>query len=320
MDMRLFKRGHVYYIEVAKDKRKSLGITDKKEAQKVFRAIKKKQLQEKLFLLDEKDRISISQFSKIYLSDPDRVNLSDETLSKDELVLRLLIDVVGDIPLKLVNKDALKTFKTISLKRVKPVSVNSYLSHIKASLGWAMAEGYIDKIPQIKKIKIGETIPRYLSIDDIKKILKYAKDKSPEMYRIIKFALYTGCRRAEIIKARYDHIQDQSIRIYGKGSKERLIPLLPQALDIQKDIGKLFTYKHVSTLSHYFLKIVRACGVQARFHDLRHTAATQMLASGIDLKIVKEILGHADIRTTEIYAKVLAATMQREMKKLSYDK
>lgn len=141
----------------------------------------------------------------------------------------------------------------------------------------------------------------------------------PEMYRIIKFALYTGCRREEIVKARYEHIQGTKIMIYGKGNKERLIPLLPGALELRQDIGKIFPYKHVSTVSNHFRAIVRACGVTARFHDLRHTAGTQMLAHGIDITIVKEILGHTDIRTTQIYAQVLAESMEKAMTGFGYD-
>jgi len=319
MDMKLIKRGRVFYVQFARGKKKSLGITDKKEAEKVFKAIRERQLQNKLFQLDGKTRISISEFKKIYLKDPDRVNLSQETLSKDELVLRLLVDALGDIPLKLVSKEKIKEFKTISLKRIKAVSVNSYLRHIRAALKWAENEEYINKAPQIKKIKEGEVLPRPITRDDIKKILDYAKKENPEMFRVIKFALYTGCRRMELVQARYEHIQGGCIKLYGKGRKERIIPLLPQALDEVQNIGKIFSYAHKSTYSHYYLKIVRACGIKTRFHDLRHTAATQMLASGIDLKTVKEILGHSDIRTTEIYAQVLAKTMQKEMKKLSYE-
>jgi integrase len=162
-------------------------------------------------------------------------------------------------------------------------------------------------------------MPRYLSLEDVKKITDYCKKHEPEMYRVIRFVLLTGCRREEIIRAKYEHIRDTGeILIYGKGNKERLVPLFPEALEEKKDIGKIFRYASGSTISNYFRKIVRAVGVQARFHDLRHTAATYMLANGIDIMTVKDILGHADIRTTEIYATVLAESRMKQIKKLNY--
>ena len=223
------------------------------------------------------------------------------------------------MPIYEINKDSIRKFKDVSIVRVKPTSVNTYLRHIKSGLNWAKNEDYIIKVPKIKMYKTGRKLTRYLSKYEIQLIKKQAQKDKPEMLDIITFALFTGCRREEIVKARYEHIKGTKIKIFGKGNKERLIPLLPEALTARQNIGKIFSYKHVSTLSNYFRKIVRACGVQARFHDLRHTAGTQMLASGIPLKTIKEILGHTDIRTTEIYAHVLAETMEMEMQKLSYD-
>ncbi|MDA3918925.1 MAG: tyrosine-type recombinase/integrase [Deltaproteobacteria bacterium] len=118
--------------------------------------------------------------------------------------------------------------------------------------------------------KIPKDIIRYLSKEDVKIILAHTKKTKPEMYRIIKFALFTGCRREEIIKARYEHIKGNEIKIFGKGGKQRLIELLPQALEEKQDIGKIFSYKHVSTISNYFRKLARECNIKARFHDLRH--------------------------------------------------
>lgn len=316
---RLFKRGKFYQIETARNRRKSLGVTDKKEAEKLLKKYKKAELKAKIAFLDSKERISISEFSNLWTNNPDRKDLSLKTLQADELAFSLLKDAIGDIPLKLIDKEAIRKFKNVSIARVKSTSVNAYLRHIKSGLNWAKAEGYTDNVPPIKMYKQNKKLTRYLSKDAIQRIKKQALKDRPEMYRIIQFALYTGCRRQEIIRAKYEHIKGSKIKILGKGKKERLIPLLPQALDTQQDIGKIFQYKHVSTVSNYFREIAKKAGVKSRFHDLRHTAGTQMLASGIPLKTVKEILGHTDIRTTEIYAQVLAETMEKEMQKLSYD-
>ncbi|MBF0412379.1 MAG: site-specific integrase, partial [Desulfamplus sp.] len=161
---------------------------------------------------------------------------------------------------------------------------------------------------------------RVISPDDIQKILTYSKKHEHEMYRIIFFALYTGCRREEIVKLRYEDIKDGCITIHGKGNKERLIPLVDKVYEVlhSQDVGRIFEYQHTSTLTNYFRRICSVCKVSARFHDLRHTAATQMISSGIPIEVVKAILGHVELRTTQIYAQVVADKMRQEMSKLKY--
>jgi integrase len=318
-DMRLFKRkgSPNWYVEYEKDRRISLKTSDEVKARAIFNEMESEALRGRLLLLDKRERVSISQFCDIYINDADRSELSQSTLGNDKLAFQRLIDVIGDKPLKLVSKDSIKKFKDTYLKRMAKTSINSYLGHIKAGLRWAKDEGFIEKIPPVKKYKLGNSLPRPIGKDDLKKILKYAKKHQPEMYRIINFALFTGCRRSEIVRARYEHISGDNITVKGKGQKERTFPLLPQALPERKDIGKIFRYQHKSTLSNYFRdKIVRKVGVNARFHDLRHTAGTMMLANGIDLPTVQKILGHSDIRTTQGYADVLQAHIAKEMDKM----
>ncbi|MFH1152203.1 MAG: tyrosine-type recombinase/integrase [Pseudomonadota bacterium] len=320
-DMRLFKRGGTYYVEIARGKKKSLKTGNLVVAERLFKALQKKQLEGRLHILERKDRILISDFIKLYTSDPDRKGLSRSTLRADTLAFNNLRDTLGDIPLSYISKGKIKGFKEISAARLSPHSVNTYLRHIKAGLNWAKEEGYLKEVPPIKTIRTGTRLHRTIDMPDLKRLLEQAKQDRPLMYHVIMFAIYTGARREEIVKARWEHIRNNTIRIIGKGNKERIIPFLPGAIEgmEKKDIGKIFHYGHTSTLSNYFREVSRDAGVTARFHDLRHTAATHMLKNGIDLKTVKEILGHSDIRTTEIYAEVLAAQMKKEMKKLTYD-
>ena len=321
MDMypKLFKRGKYWQIETARNKRRSLGVTDHKEAQKLLIRYKRAELEKKIAFLEAADRITLSEFVEKWTGNPDRKHLSPSTLRADRLAFKVLIDAVGDIPLKLVNKEAIWRFKDVTAGRVRPASLNTYLRHIKAGLNWARQQEYIKRVPPIQPNKTGRTLPRFLSKDDVKTLLEYTAEKNPEMERVIRFALYTGARRQEIVTARYEHIINGEIRIMGKGGKERMVPLTSEALREKQDIGKIFRYHHGSSISNYFRELSRACGIKARFHDLRHTAGTYMLAAGIPIDVIRDILGHSDIRTTEIYAKVLAETRAREIKKLSYE-
>lgn len=314
-EMRLFQRNGWYHVEYERNRSVSLKTKDEATALAAFE--KMKESKSTVIYLDKRERVSISDFRSIYTADPDRAQLSPSTLENDRIAFQRLEDVAGDIPLKLVSKDVIKKFKETLVLRMSKTSINSYLSHIKAGLNWAKDEDYLDTVPPIKKYKLGQALPRPIDKGDVKRILKYAKKNQPEMYRVIKFALFTGCRRAEIVRARYEHISGKNITVKGKGEKERTFLLLPQALPEKNDIGKIFKYKHVSTLSNYFRdKIVRKIGVKARFHDLRHTAGTTMLEYGIDLVTVQKILGHSDIRTTQGYADVLQQQIAKQMSKL----
>jgi site-specific recombinase XerD len=108
-----------------------------------------------------------------------------------------------------------------------------------------------------------------------------------------------------------------------KGRKDRRVPLVPKVMEvlqpIMKDIGKVFMQYHPDTVSKMFHKLAKECGINARLHDLRHSAATYMLKSGIPIQVVKEILGHSKLSTTEIYSHVLDEIKKTEMNKLRFE-
>ncbi|MCK5783854.1 MAG: tyrosine-type recombinase/integrase [Desulfobacterales bacterium] len=317
--MRLYKQRDIYYVEFPGGKRRSLKTKDGRKAKGLFREIQRETLLENLKEFDRPTGTSLSQFTKLYLLDPERQELSDKTLKADDLALRKLIGVIGDIQLANIKKGHIASFKaSCKAQGNKPVSINTYLRHIRAALHYAANNDYIEAVPLIKIIKTGKPLPRVISQEDVDKILAEAEKTKPELYRIIQFALFTGARREEIIKMKYEHISAGSIKIFGKGNKERLTPLVKPAKEVLENqhFGKIFSYQHVSTISNYYRETTRAAGVVSRFHDLRHTAATNMLNKGIPFEVVQSILGHADLRTTQLYAKVMQETVRKEMKKM----
>ena len=122
---------------------------------------------------------------------------------------------------------------------------------------------------------------------------------------------------------KWQNIHGNMARIIGKGDKERTIPLLPKALKAmgpKKDIGYVFV--HWNDLARYtktFKRIARAVGIEdVHFHHLRHTAATQMIESGIELSFVQAMLGHSAISTTQVYTAIVQKTLKEKMKKMRY--
>lgn len=145
-----------------------------------------------------------------------------------------------------------------------------------------------------------------------------------------------GARRQEVVDLQWADVhtgEKQFVRLLGKGNKERIVPLLPpavNALGSPKDLGPVFVFHfrgyqrpHQVTggaISHWFKEAARRAGLgEFHLHDLRHTAATYMVARGVDLKTVQAIMGHTSISTTMLYTHVLSrGHLYDEMSKLDF--
>ena len=326
--MRLYQRNGWYHVEFKRGKSLSLKTKDEESAIKLFKKLEEKSLESRLQLLDETDRITISKFKKRYVES--RFHLSSSTTRADELALRLLADVVGhDKPMKLINQRSIDEFISVCHARgVVNDSINTYLRHLRAAFNTANRYGYIKSVPSFRPLPKKKKLHRVLSSDEINTLLKHTKSVDVDMWRIILFGLWTGCRRKEILEALWqdvvsNHKGDPFVRIVGKGDNERRVPLLPGALEAlgeKKDIGPIFRQFNKDTVSHRFQNYCGDVGIQgAKFHSLRHTAATFMVSKGIKLELIQKVLGHSDIRTTQIYAEIYDEVVLKEMGKLNFD-
>lgn len=334
--MRMFQKREIYYVEFERGRRQSLRTKDEKQARAIFNEMEKEYLRGRLIQLENYKRISLKDFRILYTGEEQSQNgkniltgregVSRETVKMDNKALKYFGDVIGDsIQLRAISNQKIEDFKRISRQKgTSETSINSYLRHIKAALSWAIDEGYLTKRPKIKMYKRQAEKPRVLYPDEIRNILRRAFRTDKDFGRRVFFHLWTGARRREgcgLTWPMIDFNRDQ-IRVIGKGNKKRVIPLLEPVkkimLPVKKDLGRVFNDIHPDTVSHQFQEIAKSCGVKARLHDLRHTCATYLLKSGIDIRIVQEILGHAEITTTTIYAHVLEDMMKTEMTKLKF--
>jgi len=187
-------------------------------------------------------------------------------------------------------------------------------------------------VPFLKKEK---TIPRFLNIDDLFRLLDSIKTHTwLEKRNLAMFETFysTGMRISEINGLNMNDVdfENQMIRVFGKGSKERMVPVGERALDamgryreaLGENVEPMFVNKYYSRLTSRSIrrildKLVNECGLNVPVspHTLRHSFATHMLDSGADLRGIQEILGHASLSTTQIYTHV---TMDRLM--YVYDK
>ncbi len=316
------KRGW-YQVILPDGKWKSLRTKDEKLAKAIFKDLEREWLRGRLIQLDDVIRITLTDFGEVYTAAHD---VSPESLKKDKLSLKLLADVIGGgTYLPAVTKNKINDFgKAVIARGTKEITLNGYFRHLRAAFSWAVEEGYLKKAPTIKLKKVNEEIPRVLEPDEIKAILRRAFKNNKDLGRRFFMHLYTGARRRELCGLDWPkmNFDKQQCRVLGKGKKTRNIPLLIPVVKmmkpVRKDIGPVFEEMHPDTVSKKFKKIARACHVDARLHDLRHTAATYMLKSGVSLKVIQAILGHANISTTEIYAKVVDDMMADEMARLKF--
>lgn len=305
-----------YWYVYNKGIRRSLRTKDKRVAKGLFRDLQREHLQKEVAKINKQSAVKLSEYLKYYNAAADRHSLTDSTHKGVESAYHSLIQYIGDIPISDINKDVIDRYKLDVAVVLKPSTINKYLSALAASLSYAVDCGILLSVPKITKIKTGRRLRRVIMPDDLEKIRSAA---DPDLLMAIDIALWTGARLSEVLFMRYEHKQGQSIRIIGKGDKERIVPLIGPAKEIlnQQHIGPVFTrWKLARSLSRVFNQTCKSVGVHARFHDLRHTAATNMLAKGVMLSVVQRILGHTSIATTQIYADVLEETLMREMKKM----
>ena len=173
--------------------------------------------------------------------------------------------------------------------------------------------------------KIKKTLPKYLTLDESVQLLQSVDGQNRERdYCILTIFLNCGLRISELCGLDLQDIQDDALRVLGKGNKVRIVYLNDACKDALKsylavrrpisgrDHNALFLSsrnERISRSSVHALvkKHLSAAGLDASeysSHKLRHTAATLMLQNGVDVKAVQEVLGHEHLNTTEIYTHI----------------
>lgn len=183
--------------------------------------------------------------------------------------------------------------------------------------------------------KLGKYLPAVLSVEEVLSIIQAAAN--PRDYAILQVLYGCGLRVSEACALKISDVflDEMFVKVLGKGSKERLVPLAPSVVDaITSYLSSrpaphrgcedvLFLNRFGSQLSRVSVfKMVKACALASGVdkdispHTFRHSFATHMIENGADLRAVQEMLGHESILTTEIYTHVDSATWQREIKEI----
>ncbi len=220
-----------------------------------------------------------------------------------------------------------KNYSGSTKKRIQS-SINQFLKYL-------IDENYIANI-EINNVSImsEKKLPYVLSPNEIDKLIDFYNHDlfiSSRNKTIIDFMYSTGCRVSELINVEESDIdiEEAFVRLEGKGSKQRIVPLGSKVLknlesylplrnkDRKSKNNKLFISKSNKNLDRTAVfRIIKSTGVKAGIHKelyphiLRHSAATHMLEGGCDLRTVQEFLGHSSVSTTQIYTKVTKAFLE----------
>ena len=185
----------------------------------------------------------------------------------------------------------------------------------------------IDQNPvkDIDSPKLKKSLPKYLTLDESVQLLESVDGKNQERdYCILTLFLNRGLRISELVGLNLNDIQDDALRILGKGNKVRIVYLneackqaLEQYLAVRRPItgrdknalflstrNERISRSGVHALVKKHLSEAGLDATQYSSHKLRHTAATLMLQNGVDVKAVQEVLGHDHLNTTEIYTHI----------------
>lgn len=215
-------------------------------------------------------------------------------------------------------------------KAVSTISRN--IAALKSFYQYLVKEKYLEHDPaeKLETPKLEKKLPKILSIAEVEELLKQPNVRLSVGLRdkgMLELLYATGIRVSEIIALNISDVNlDMGyVKCYGKGSKERIVPLGSIAVkSVHEYINKgrskivrtyeepaLFLNHHGNRLTRQgFWKIIKKYASQANIvkeitpHTLRHSFATHLLENGADLRSVQEMLGHADISTTQIYTQV----------------
>ncbi len=238
-----------------------------------------------------------------------------------------------DDPSNITSDHISSFFKVLKNLGLAGSSSARYFSSLKGFFLYLLKNKYILKNP-IEKIsapKISKKLPGVLDINEVEKILSLpdVKDKLGLRDKAILELFYAcGTRVSELLNLKVNDLflTDEIIRVFGKGSKERLIPIgssaikwineylkksRPLLMKKMKSENYLFLNSRSSKLSRMGIwkiidRYVKEAGItkDVHPHTFRHSFATHLLEGGADLRAVQEMLGHADISTTQIYTHI----------------
>lgn len=249
---------------------------------------------------------------------------------------------ITDISLKAVNEYL--RHRSSGDTPVSQVTLNHDIKHIKQFINYAVRQNYLadDPLKNLRKVKPDKTPPRYLSKDEIKKVMEAAEGTI--FYAPIVTGLYTGMRYGELMNLQWRDVDLAGRQIVVRKAKSRqfrAIPMHDQLIDVLRPLAgppdaKCFSRQNQQKAFRAILRNAEIVDQKKKkqkiedpdpkkrqltgvgWHTLRHTFASQLVMSGVDILTVSKLLGHADVKVTMIYAHLSRDHIAGAVQKLQF--
>lgn len=314
---RAYKRGNNWAIDYLTPE----GVR-KREIVGPNKSIAEKVLQKRLVLMAENKHLDVRRNAKVKLSD--MVDKYIEMYLKpnrptwwksEKNNLRHLLNFFGQKHLHEITTLNIEEFRQERLKSVGKNSVNKNVACLRAmynkAIEWGLFHG-INPASKIKMFKFDSKRTRYLEREEISRLLSNCNGHLKD---IVEFAINTGMRQGEIFHLKWRDINFNTGIIYALQTKTNEIKEIPMnenvrnvLVRVRKDPESSYVFpskdgKPFDNVKKSFKTALIKSGIENfRFHDLRHTFASHLVMSGVDLLTVKELLGHKDLKMTLRYA------------------
>jgi len=325
------KGERVYYVEYRLQGRKNtkftIGNVQPRKANEIGDQIRALVLQgidpheyvkEQAKYSKEKPRLKLSELIKAYLKSCELSNQPNTIIIKRN-ASRSLISHLGNINLDQITPELIEEWMTS--QNVSKTSANINLRSIRSMFNWCAEREFIKDNPfnngRIKQYKIPDSDPEdFFTEAEVGIILEEIKVSNEQLWNIILFALETGGRVSELLELNGDDIDLQNARVLFRGSttktgQKRYVPLRKEFVEILKEWNRQPEERVFSAWasrtgpSLAFRRVLRRLNLwetrkgTRSFHTLRHTYASHLLMSGINIYIVSKWLGHSSVTVTE---------------------
>lgn len=312
----IYKRGKIWYIGYSVGRRwiREAAGESRKFAE-VALGKRRAEAKEGRFLdIKKSEKIKFEDFAKTFLELHSSINKRPRVAKRDFFLIKRLGAFLDGKYLYEITPQLIEKYKSGRIKEVAPATVNRELACLKCMFNKAIAWGKIDSNPvrQVKLFKENNKRLRFLEREEIPKLLDNA---APHLRPILIVALHTGMRKSEILTLQWKNINFEQGIIYllhtknGERREVLMNDIVKKAITaVPKNPNSPYVFcrpdgKPYLNVRKSFDATLKKCDIiDFHFHDLRHTFASHLVMSGIDIKTVQELLGHKSIEMTLRYS------------------
>lgn len=306
---------------------KSYKVFPKETPLKIVREFERKAKLGLLTPADHSDRSSFSEWSEVWLNEYAKIHKVASSVEKDQGILRNHLNPrFGDFYVDQIDIDMLYRFQRDLLENgFKAQSINNIFGCLSMILSHATQRGLIRLNPckSLKRMRVVQKSPSFWTPEQSSKFLEYVRDRDFETFQLCSLALTTGMRPGELQGLLRDCIDFESgyvtirrnyctkthrIVEYTKTKRDRKVEIPRPVLEglsnkyHLKPHDRVFNFSCNSFGKRKIQKYAKECGVPPiRFHDLRHTFASQLAMMNVHQVMIRDLLGHTKLDTTNVY-------------------